>query len=181
MANQVKSRVEAQLKQVRAGVQSELSPAATLYLGGEQYTSTQVLAKLDRWLSLFAATAAARTQWTAALTALRPELRIEHRFVRNLLQAVTLQFGEGSPPLAAFGIAPPKARVPLAPGQKALAVAKARATRKLRGTLSRKQRLKLGAAPAPAQLLIRTNGEAVEIAAAADRPTSAVDPAPVQR
>jgi hypothetical protein len=56
------------------------------------------------------------------------------RFVRATFTGATQT-------LADFGLEPPKARTPLTSGQKAAAVAKATATRKARGTTSKKKKL----------------------------------------
>ncbi|HEY8041840.1 MAG TPA: hypothetical protein VIF15_18680 [Polyangiaceae bacterium] len=51
---------------------------------------------------------------------------------------VRLTFGNQADALADFGLAPPKARVPMTAEQKAVAAAKRDATRKARGTTSKK-------------------------------------------
>jgi hypothetical protein len=116
-------------------------PNGTFTFGNTAYTTatlTQALESLENAFSdLNAAHASVKNAGltlTAMQTKVGPLLRDYKRFVLSA-------FSTAPQTLADFGMQPPKARTPLTSEQQTAAVAKLRATRKARGTTSKKQKL----------------------------------------
>jgi hypothetical protein len=123
-----------------AGTQKHF-PNGSFTLGNTAYTTASLVAALqglaDALSGLNAAHASVKdagTALSAIETKVAPLIRVYTSFVRATFSTATAQ-------LADFGLQPPKARTPLASDQRAAATAKVRATRKARGTTSKKQKL----------------------------------------
>ncbi len=92
----------------------------------------------DHWMSLHMGIAARDAQEDAA-----------SQFVRDARAAVIVSFGENSAEFRSFGFHPPKKPAPLTLEKQQLKNARAKATRRARGTLGPKQRKKIkGVVPA---------------------------------
>jgi hypothetical protein len=91
-------------------------------------------------------------------------------FLADLRVALQALLGRDSETLTKFGFTPQKPRKPLTPEQKTLRAAKAKLTRKKRGTLGTKQKASLGPTPTPSvaiasdgQVTISPTGDASDV------------------
>jgi hypothetical protein len=144
-------------------------PNGSFTLGNVTYTTQSLVTLLQSLITAINAVNAAEAAAKDALSALQvngtnvtPVLRAYRRFV-------LAAFSNASQVLADFGIAPPKVRTPLTAEQKAAAVAKMRATRKARGTTSKKQKL---------AILGNVTGVTVTPVTAPSSPATPAQPAP---
>lgn len=130
------------------GILTELDPSRTLDLNGKTYSPASLAALIQRRVDLFLAIGQAKAQWLdqiAQYEALSKELTI---VLGQLRIAVFGIFGQESEKVAAFGFAPPRKGV-RTQEQKLAAAAKARATRKARGTKGKRAPLAIkGTVPA---------------------------------
>jgi hypothetical protein len=113
------------------------------------YSAAAVVSQLSSWLSMYAAVDSTETAWRAAvagLAAAEPSLRAE---LLQLKTAVLVYFGNTSPQLTQFGIAPKKARAKLSGAKLAVRAARATETRQIRGTRGAKQKAALGKSSGP--------------------------------
>jgi hypothetical protein len=121
-----------------------------LPLGGKMYTQAEAADFIDSRALAVLAVQQAKAAWIAAIAAFKKldaEVDIVERDLRNLVIGAC---GEESQTVKTFGFAPRKKPV-LTPDQKTAANLKRAATRKKRGTMGRKQRLKVkGEVPAAA-------------------------------
>jgi hypothetical protein len=135
-----KATALASVQALIAGTQKHF-PTGSLTIGNTAYTTASIVQTLqglaDAYTRLDAAHANVKDQVTeqrATESKVAPFLRDYTKFLRGTL-------GTGAAQLADFGLQPPKARKPLTAEQRAAAKAKADATRKARGTTSKKQKL----------------------------------------
>jgi hypothetical protein len=123
-----------------AGLQQHF-PGGSLVLGNTTYTTAELVQLCQSLIDAITTLDLAQAKVSDAVTALAgtnarvgPVLQACERMVRTM-------FGSAAGPLGDFSLLPPKPRTPLTTVQLAAAAAKARATRKARGTKSLKQRL----------------------------------------
>jgi hypothetical protein len=117
---------------------------------GDKVTSTQVVGAFDAIVQADTTVATARGDLQAALLAEKKTLEDAKAIVKAVRRYVRLVFGAKPDVLAAFGLAPARTRK-LTTDEKSTAVAKQRATRKARGTRSKKELAKIHGDPvAPA-------------------------------
>ena len=135
-----KAAVLADVQALMAGTKLHL-PNGNFTFGNTAYTTASLLQVLQGLVDVMTALDAAQLGARDALAAklamdakVDPVIRAYKRFLKAMFTGATQT-------LADFGIAPPKARTPLTTEQKAAAKAKAEATRKARGTTSKKRKL----------------------------------------
>ena len=135
-----KASALAQVQAIIAGTTKHF-PNGSFTIGGTVYTAASLIQVLE-------GLASAMTARNAAQAGARDALAAEHAAqtqVGPILLAykrlVLAAFANTTQTLADFGLAAPRARTPLTTEQRAVQVAKARATRVARGTTSRKQKL----------------------------------------
>ena len=135
-----KATALAQVQALIAGTNKHF-PNGSFTLGNTVYTTASLVQALKvleeaitRVNALQASTKDAVSAMHAAETQVAPLLRDYRSVVRAAFSTTAAQ-------LADFGLEPPKARKPLDSEKRALAAAKMRATRKARGTTSKKQKL----------------------------------------
>jgi hypothetical protein len=128
--------------QVIAGIKKDLQNSPTLPLAGSTFTPAALEQLIQSRIDLSNAVANARAEWldvTAKYKALNTNVT---KIVRALRQHVINVYGADSPTLSDFGFTSTK-RATLTSEQLALRAQKAAATRKARGTASKKQKAKI--------------------------------------
>lgn len=124
------------------GILAHLSGENSIMFGGVKYTPDELATVYRRHLEKMDYVDKCEARWRDALqeeSALETEIK---RFTESLKIFVRARFGESPKELAAFRMNP--RRVPAISAEKKLAaVEKRRATRKLRRTMGKKQRLKI--------------------------------------
>jgi hypothetical protein len=143
MSTNSKTTKAAALARVQALIAGTLKhfPNGSFTLGNAAYTTASLVQLLQSLVDAFTSLNTAQLSAKDAKLALTgieahvdPTVRAYERFV-------LAAFSNATQELADFGMQPPKARKPLDSQQRAAAAAKVRATRKARGTTSRKQKL----------------------------------------
>ena len=139
-SKQNKAIALAQVQALKAGTEKHF-PNGSFTLGNTTYTTASLVQALTVLEDALTAVNVAQSSASDAVTALHatetkmaPLLRAYRSFVRAAFSTAASQ-------LADFGLPPPKARKPLDSEERAAATAKMRATRKARGTTSKKQKL----------------------------------------
>jgi hypothetical protein len=172
--------LETKLEEMELGVTKYLPPNSTLIVEKSPMTAAQLADRLKVYLQTFADLRDKKEQARQQLGVLHQQLPEAHAFYMGLKAALVAFFGRGSPELSQFGISV-GGRTPLTSEQKAIAHAKALATRKVRHTLGRKQRLVQGVA-SPKVLILGADGKPIssssETVPAAPSSAPAVNVAP---
>jgi hypothetical protein len=137
-----RSTTQAHDGQVIVGIKKDLQNVPNLPLAGSTYTMAALELLIQSRIDQANKVDAAKASWleaTAAYKALNTQVT---QVVRALRQYVINAFGQSSPVLADFGFSSPK-RATLTPEEKVARALKAAATRKARGTASKKQKAKI--------------------------------------
>ena len=108
--------------------------------GNVTYPATSLVQTLQGLLDAMAAHDAAATKATDLLLAVRAQVATVGPVYRAYKRYLVATYGDATQTLADYGLTPPKAKGPLTVEQKAVALQKLRATRKARGTTSKKQK-----------------------------------------
>ena len=127
----------AQLQALVSGLQKQL-PNGSFTLVSTAYTTATLVQALQALIAALTAVGTAHAGVKAALTAWNAEDAKMGPVVLALRRTLQSMFVNAPDTLALFGLKPPKARAPRTAEQLAAAAAKAEATRKARGTLSKK-------------------------------------------
>jgi hypothetical protein len=151
---------ERRLVTLREGVSSSWPPGLTLQVREQRVSQSDAVARLDSVLKLFEEVRDAELALKMKRVSLDAALPAAHTFSSALEQGLIAWFGKGHPDRARFGLSlglrnPPSSKT------KVLAQAKALATRKLRYTLGKRQRLALG--PKGPVILLGPDGKAIEL------------------
>jgi hypothetical protein len=129
------------------GIQQELQSFGTMHLGAQAFTPQTLAAFVQQRIDLANAIATAKAAWDNAIAVYESADARTDLVLADLRNLVIGAFGRESPALASFGFVAPKRPV-LTPEQRARAALKAKATRKARRTMGKKQKaLVKGAAP----------------------------------
>jgi hypothetical protein len=145
-----KTAALANVRDLIAGTQKH-TPNGQLTFGNATYTSQELVQLFQGLADAMAAHDVARAKAKDLLATLRDVAAKVNPVLRAYRRFVIATYGNAVQTLADYGIEPPKAKVPLTSEQKATAAAKVLATRKARGTKSKKQQAKIhGVAPAAA-------------------------------
>ena len=123
-----------------AGTQKHF-PNGSFTLGKTAYTTADLVQAFQGHAGALAVVSAAHANLRDALTALRASEAKVAPLRRAFTSFLRATFSQGAAELGDFGLQPPKARAPLDVGKRVLATARAKATRKARGTLGPKQKL----------------------------------------
>jgi hypothetical protein len=115
-------------------------PTATFVVAGKTFTTPQAVALLTSVIDTTNAVAPARATWIAATKAVAAVEATDGMTARKIRDIVAIMLENEPTALAELAIEPPKPRKPLSNEARALAEAKARATRLARGTKSPKQK-----------------------------------------
>jgi ABC-type transporter Mla subunit MlaD len=135
-----KAAALAQVQALIAGTQKHF-PSGQFTLGNVAYTTASLVQLLQSLAAAMTAVATAQASAKDALTNLQSVAATVKPAMQAYVRYVRAAFNNATQSLADFGLQPPKARTPLTTEQKAAAKAKAAATRKARGTTSKKQKL----------------------------------------
>jgi hypothetical protein len=132
---------EAKAAALRQGLLQHLPPSAQeVILGGKKMPLTELHRQLEEMENQLKAVHLAQSQHHWAVVARREAMPRFHALYEDAVLFVRHLFGRESTQLQDFGIKPHRPRRQLSAEAKAIARAKAAATRHLRGTRSRKQR-----------------------------------------
>jgi hypothetical protein len=131
------------------GLTKHLGMSTAIFVLGQKYTIKQIVSVLQGRIAKTKAASAAKATWTETVRADRQQATTTKEFVAGVRQTLLTMFAAVNV-LADFGISPRKTRKVLSTGDKATAVAKAKATRKARNTVGKTEKLKIkGHLPAP--------------------------------
>ena len=122
------------LQQMLAGVEAVIPDGNSITTTGGSLTKAAMVKILTDEVSEFEAVDAGVTTLGVARKQIREDLPQMHKLYTEMKDALSAQFGRGSPLLAQFGINPQKLRKPLTPEQRVARAVKARQTRLLRHT-----------------------------------------------
>jgi hypothetical protein len=122
------------------GLKKHQSTLASFAIAGTSSTVADVLAVLDARTATENAVEAARAVWQTKVQASRDERAKTRALVSGVRQQLQLTFAGAIDTLADFGLKPRKQPAPRTPEQKALATAKAKATRAARHTMGSVQK-----------------------------------------
>jgi hypothetical protein len=134
-----KSRI-VQEQDIINGIHKHLGSKGTLVVNGEKFSATEIVATVTGRVNATAKVAASRDVLSKDVAAERDTLATSDAFMADLRQAILVAFGTTSQALVDFGITAPKKRRALTALEKVQRLAKAGATRKLRGTLGPRKR-----------------------------------------
>ena len=128
---------------------------ATFVLAGTSYTQSAILTLLSGAENILGAVPAAQLAHTTALQVREENAEQIASLIDNTTTALRGALGSSPTSLAVYGIKPHKEPTPLTSEQEVAKAQKAAATRKARGTLSKKQKAAIhgtvpAATPAPA-------------------------------
>ncbi len=112
----------------------------TFTLAGQTYTPTQVVQLATSLLAADNATVLAKAAYAEAVAAEKKLLATDGKVVQQLRESLALIFSNSPTTLADLQIAPRKTPKPLSTQVRAARGAKAEATRRARGTTSKKQK-----------------------------------------
>lgn len=134
-----KADVSARLQALIAGLQKHF-PTGSFTIGNVPYTTAALVQLFTGLMQAIAAANTAHSALTDAVAAMKATKAQVYPVVTGLRRILVGMYSGATQTLADFGIEP-KARTPLTVEQKAAAKAKRDATRKARGTTSKKQKL----------------------------------------
>jgi hypothetical protein len=145
------------LQMVRDAVAKNLPATTELQLGGQSVKVSDLLTSLDSALATFAPVDSAKSALKQTQSDRTQKVASAQDLVGQLKAYLVATWGKGSPQLAPFGFTP-KGRKPLTSEQQALKAAKAKLTRKARGTKGSKQKLGITAQGSPGLVLMAADG-----------------------
>jgi hypothetical protein len=116
-------------------------PSGSIRFGNETYTATTLNQRLQKLVDATNGLLAAQNAARDAMAAMRAVDAQEGPLVQAYRRFLHATFATAAQSLADFGLEPMRVATPLTSEQKLVAVARAKATRKARGTKGRKQRL----------------------------------------
>jgi hypothetical protein len=133
-----------------AGLGKHASTVPSFVVGNTTYKPADLVSIIQTRITAADTTLSTRATWQNALQAERDARARTRAVVSGLKQTLQVMFAGSLDSLADFGLAPPKPRV-ITPEKKALAAAKAKATREARHTMGKNQKKDIkGTVPAPA-------------------------------
>jgi hypothetical protein len=141
MTKDNKEKQVARDMQMIAGIEKHLSKGASWIIAGKKYTPAQVVEIFQARIDRANVVLATRATWRGAVKIERAGLVETKQFASAVRQAVLSMFGTAGSTLADFGLSARKPRRELTSDEKVQAVARAKATRRARHTLGKKQKL----------------------------------------
>ncbi len=150
-SNKTPSKFQTELQGLADGLSSSASTLlSSMVVLGNSLSKAEVIAKLRTFIGLFTAVTQARAALVGAVAARKAALLTVRGFYEGVVGNVKQVIGPGNvTALAAFGIVPPAQRKAASPEVKAIAKAKAAATRKARGTMGKQARQAITVNPEP--------------------------------
>jgi hypothetical protein len=142
MSGQIgKNDQAARVKQLILGTTKHYPNASdTLQVGGASFTVSGLTQLMQSFVNAREAVEASKAATTATVQTERTQSTARLAVIRSFETVVRGTFGTQADVLADFGLAPPKARVPLTAEQKAVAAARRAATRAARNTMGKNQK-----------------------------------------
>jgi hypothetical protein len=129
------------------GLKKHQSSLSSLLIAGTSFNTADLISTLQARIDARNATVKSRAAWQTDVKADRDERAKTKALISGLQQSLHVMFAGSIDTLADFGLKPRKVRV-LTPEEKAMATAKAKATRSARHTMGSKQKAKIkGTAP----------------------------------
>jgi len=132
-----KAKALVSLQALASGLQKQF-PNGSFTLESTVRTTQSLVALIQSAVDALQSLDAAQLNAKAAVTTARAALAQAQPTISALRRNLLLMFGNAPQTLAIFGLQPPKAKAQRTVEQKAAAAAKVRATRKARGTASKK-------------------------------------------
>jgi hypothetical protein len=143
-----KASALASVRALIAGTQKH-TPNGSLTFGNTSYAAASLVQLFQQLADAMTAHDAAQANTKDVLLALRVVVTKVRPVLRAYRTFLVATYGNATETLADYGLKPPKAPTPRTSEQKAKAAAKLRATRKARGTTSKKQKASIkGTVPA---------------------------------
>ena len=170
------SSLELKIESALTGVLRVLPAGSGLSFDGVTLTQAQIAQKLQGFQPAFHQVRSAKADYAAAVTARKADALDARQFLAQLRGVLVAFFGVGSPLLAQFGM-PAKKKTARTAQQKVLSAAKAKLTRKKRGTLGSKQKLAVKTLGTP-HVSLGANGPTVTPSAADTAQSAAANPQP---
>ena len=147
MSNPSRNTTIGKDQQVLVGIREELQSMPALYLGSEAFSPQTLATFVQRRINLANAVLTAKAAWQHAVETYEAANVQTNLVMADLRNTVIGAFGRDSAKLATFGFVAPK-RPTLTPEQRATAVKKAKATRKARKTMGKRQKALIKGEPA---------------------------------
>jgi hypothetical protein len=149
---------------LRDGLAKNHKPSEKLALDGKEVKVGELTKMLDQRTALAKQADEARRRFRESVAAYHAFIAQTDGTVSTLRAALITRLGKTSSSLGDYGIAPRKVRTSLTVEERAFAVAKAKATRTARHTMSKKQRLDIEG-DAPAQIVFGATAASTPVAA----------------
>jgi hypothetical protein len=143
MASEKSRRNEEDLLALRTGAPEVLTPGKTIVFRGGTYDQAGFLQLVNVALAPYDSVNEHRTLLHQAVVTRDGQEDAAAQFVRDAKAAAIVSFGENSLEFTKLGFKAKKKAAPLTPEQKQLKQARLKATRKARGTMSRKQKARI--------------------------------------
>ncbi|MHB1845058.1 MAG: hypothetical protein ACYCWW_09520 [Deltaproteobacteria bacterium] len=142
----------------KAGVQSEIPATSNVNIAGKAWTQAQLVQVFQTALSSIDSVIGARAQLVELILLQGTAIQAASQLYKELRKFAENEWGKGSPVLAAFGF---KAAQPTqkSSATKAIAAAKSRQTRKVHGTLGKRQKKAQTVAGSAGLLLVGPDGK----------------------
>ncbi len=131
-----------QLRSLQAGIGADLTDVDSVILGEVEYSIPELRAKVDEFLAAQERLRIAENQYQAALAAHRASRAAAETFRGQLQAYVSGRHGKSHAMLSKYGFSPETPRK-VSAATKALSALRGKATRKERGTVSKKQRARM--------------------------------------
>jgi hypothetical protein len=144
-----------------AGFQKDFTAKQSLTVDGTSMLQPAILSQLAADLALLTDAENARNALAVAVAAKKAGAAGTTLFLSQLEKALETAFGSGNPQLQDFGIAPPKTKKQLTVEQKALSVAAAKGTKKVRGIIGKNQRAQITTQGKPGLAVVDPQGNVV--------------------
>jgi hypothetical protein len=119
---------------------ASVAPNGVFPYGGQSYTTQQIGVLIAQFLKTATAVASARTAWIEAAQVQEQVEATSGKVLDGIREVIGLAYANSPTTLQTLGITPRKKPAPLSVEALAAAKAKAAATRKARGTTSKKQK-----------------------------------------
>ena len=158
---QTVSIVANRLTTMAAGFTKDFTAKQSLTVEGTSMLQPAILAQLAEELALITDVEDARNALAAKVAAKKAGTPGTLKFLDGLETALKAAFGSGSAQLQDFGVKPPKAKKQLTAEQKALSVAAAKGTKKVRGIIGKNQRAAITTQGKPGLAVVDAQGNVV--------------------
>jgi hypothetical protein len=159
-SNGNKQQQSQEFSEAATGVTQQIPATVTVNVGGQPYTAAQLVSVFNAAVTAIKTVTATRATLQQQVANQSATIQTAHTLYLELKKYAEVQFGKGSPVLAAFGFssAPPTQK---SSETKTIAAAKAKLTRQARGTKGSRQKLAVTTSGAPGLVLVGANGQVI--------------------